>query len=123
MLEQLDTLLSIFSEHFTSVEWVRTKDSLIFDEIVTVTMEGDTFLVNYDGDDPEDETKYEDILELCKELFNFAAWIRLEMTADFIIEELEKEPEEVKPVAKEKTKKEKKPAPETKKVAKSRIKE
>lgn len=96
MLELLDSFLDAFSEPFHDITWVRTEDSLLFDEFITVTFKDETFNMHFEGGDEKDDTKFEDPLELAEELFTHAFFIRMQIMKDNILEELE-EVEEEKP--------------------------
>ena len=88
MLEYLDNLFTIYGEEFTDISWVRTKDSILFDEAITITQISDEKVLVEVGEVKEE---YDNFLQLAEDLFSMAADARIKACSEMIIEELEEQ--------------------------------
>ena len=94
MLEYLDALFTQYGALFVDISWLRTKDSIIFDEEVKITqLDEQKVLVEVD----EIKEEYDNFLKLAEDLFSMAAEARIKCCSKMIIEELEKEEDDDTP--------------------------
>lgn len=88
MLEYLDNLFTVYGEDFTDIQWIRTKDSILFDDAVTITQLNEEKVLVEVGEVKEE---YDNFLKLAEDLFSMAADARIKACSEMIIEELEEE--------------------------------
>ena len=88
ILEYLDALFTQYGAFFVGISWLRTKDSIIFDEEVKITQLDEEKVLVEVGEVKEE---YDNFLKLAEDLFSMAAEDRIKACSEMIIEELQEE--------------------------------
>lgn len=94
MLEALDAALECFATIFVDISWSRDKDKIVFDEDIIITVKDGQYL--FDSKYFEETMDAGgDAIQAAKELILFVAEARIEGMAEYMMEEMSGDDEDL----------------------------